>query len=91
MEQQPRPTVPQQVSTSQTVVRFLFRLALLSTFAAFGTQGFARTIAALLAMSAIFCSLVGAMRRDAIFGPTLTHWDEAAAYAVVGRIALSFS
>jgi hypothetical protein len=28
----------------------------------------------------------GAMRREAMFGPVLTHWDEAAAYAVIGRL-----
>jgi hypothetical protein len=30
--------------------------------------------------------LVGAMRREAMFGPVLTHWDEAAAYAVIGLL-----
>jgi hypothetical protein len=29
------------------------------------------------------------MRREAIFGPTLTHWDEAAVYAVAGHVARS--
>jgi hypothetical protein len=29
--------------------------------------------------------LVVAMRREAMFGPVLTPWDEAAAYAVIGR------
>jgi hypothetical protein len=31
------------------------------------------------------------MRREAMFGPVLTHWDEAAAYAVIGRLASAFS
>jgi hypothetical protein len=31
-----------------------------------------------------FCAVLGAMRREAMLGPVLTHWDEAAAYAVIG-------
>ena len=27
------------------------------------------------------------MRREQMFGPVLTHWDEAAAYAVLGHLA----
>jgi hypothetical protein len=81
-----RPTIPHQLSSSQVLLRFVFRLALLSTFASFGTQGFGTTFAALLTLSATFCAVVGAMRREAMFGPVLTHWDEAAAYAVIGRL-----
>jgi hypothetical protein len=83
----PRPTVSHQLSSSQVLLRFVFRLAVLSTFAIFGRQGFGTTFAALLALSAIFCAVVGAMRCEAMFGPVLTHWDEAAAYAVIGRLA----
>jgi hypothetical protein len=81
----PRPTISHQLS-SQVVLRFVFRLALLSAFAIFGTQGFGTTFAILLGLSAIFCAVVGAVRREAMFGPVLTHWDEAAAYAVIGRL-----
>jgi hypothetical protein len=38
-------------------------------------------------MSAIFCAVAGAMRREEMFGRALTHWDEAAAYAVLGHLA----
>jgi len=64
----------------------MFRLLLLSTFATFGTRGFGTTFAAVLASPATFCAVVGAMRREAMFGPGLTHWDEAATYAVIGRL-----
>jgi hypothetical protein len=83
---EPRPTIPHQFNSSQVILRFVFRIVLLSAFAAFGTQGFGMMFAALLALSAIFCAVVGAMRREAMFGPVLTHWDEAAAYAVIGRL-----
>lgn len=81
-----KPFVPPQFNTSQVIVRFMLRLALLSVFANLSTHGFEKSFAALLVMSAIFCVIVGAMRREAMFGPVLTHWDEAAAYAVVDRL-----
>ena len=71
--------------------RFALRLVLLSAFASLGTRGFGAAFAGLLALSAIFCVIVGAMRREAMFGPVLTHWDEAAAYAVIGRLASALS
>jgi hypothetical protein len=83
MEDQ-RPTIPHQLSSSQVLWRFVLRLLLLTAFATFSSQGFETTFAALLTLSATFCAVVGAMRREAIFGPVLTHWDEAAAYAVIG-------
>ena len=82
---QPRPTIPHQLNSSQVLFRFVFRLVLLSAFATFGGQGFGKTFATLLAMSAIFCAIVAAMRGEKIFGPVLTHWDEAATYAVLGH------
>ena len=85
MEDQ-RPTIPHQLSSSQVLWRFVLRLLLLNTYSTFGTQGFGTTLAALLTLSATFCAVVGAMRREAMFGPVLTHWDEAAAYAVIGRL-----
>jgi hypothetical protein len=83
MEDQ-RPTIPHQLSSSQVLWRFVLRLVLLSTFATFSTHGFGTTFAALLTLSAAFCAVLGAMRREAMLGPVLTHWDEAAAYAVIG-------
>jgi hypothetical protein len=77
---QPKSATPHQLNSSEVVFRFALRLALLSMFATFGAQGFARTFAALLALSVIFCVVMGTMRREALFGPMLTHWDEAAAY-----------
>jgi hypothetical protein len=69
----------------------VFRLFLLGIFATFGTQGFGTTFGALLELSAIFCVVVGAMRREAMFSPVLTHWDEAATYAVTGRLVTALS
>ena len=37
--EEPRPTIPHQLNSSQVLFRFLFRIVLLSAFATFGTQG----------------------------------------------------
>jgi hypothetical protein len=84
--QEPRPTIVHELDSRQVLFRFVFRLVLLSAFATFGTRGFVTAFSALLAMSAIFCAVAGAMRREEMFGPVLTHWDEAAAYAVLGNV-----
>jgi len=84
--QQPRPAIPYPLTSLRVLFRCGFRLAVLSVFANFATQGFGTTFSMLLAMSAIFCAIVGAMRREAIFGPVLTHWDEAATYATLSHL-----
>jgi hypothetical protein len=89
--EEPRPTIPHQLNSSRVLFRFACRLVLLGTFATIGSQGFTAAFATLLVLSAIFCAVTGAMRREAIFGPVLTHWDEAAAYAVIGHLASAFA
>jgi len=79
--------IPPQINSRQVLFRIVLRLVLLTTLAAFGSQGFGKTFAALLALSAVFCTVTGVMRREAIFGPALTHWDEAAVYAIFVHIA----
>ena len=69
----------------------MFRLLLLAGLAALSPNGFGSTFATLSALAAIFCAAAGTMRREPIFGLALTHWDEAAVYAVIGHFALSLS
>lgn len=83
---EPGPTFPYQLTSSQVLVRCGLRFILLSALATYG-DGFGATLATLLALSAVFCAMAGAMRREVIFGPVLTHWDEAAGYAAVGYLA----
>jgi hypothetical protein len=80
--QELRSTIPPQLNSRQALFRVIFRLVVLTALAALGSQGFWGTFAALLALSAVFCAVMGVMRREAIFGPALTHWDEAAVYAI---------
>jgi hypothetical protein len=88
---EPKRTIPHQLNSSQVLVRFVIRLALLTTFASFGTLGFGITLAAILVLSAVFCTAVAVMRQEAMFGPVLTHWDEAAACAVMGYLVTALT
>ena len=84
---QPKPPFFRQFNSSQVLLRFFFRLAVLCAFSTLGARGFAPAFAALSALSALFCGVVGAVRREVVFGPVLTNWDEAAAYLLLGRLA----
>lgn len=88
---QPRPTIAHAPDSRQVLFRFVFRLLLLIAFATFATRGLGTTFSALLAMLAIFCAVAGAMRREQVFGPALTHWDEVATYAVLAHLSAGLS
>ena len=77
------PGLPQDMRSTQVLARFALRIVILVIFASFGGVGFGRSIATLLWMSAIFSAVVGAIRREPLFGITLNHWDETAAYAAL--------
>jgi hypothetical protein len=74
---------PRELNPRQVLLRFGIRISILTVFAAFGSVGFGRSLAALLAMSAILCSVVAAVRREAVFSRSLNHWDEAVIYAAL--------
>jgi hypothetical protein len=82
------PDIPRELVSVQVLIRFLLRMVILSVFAALGSQGFAKTLESLLVLATFYCITVAAIRREAPFGPVLTHFDEAAAYAVVAGLAL---
>jgi hypothetical protein len=60
-------------------MRFCARMGVLLAFAAFGGIGFGKSLAALLAMSAILCAVLATARRETVFPHVLNHWDEAMA------------
>ena len=86
MPSQPRPASEPQ--THRTIARFLLRLFILVFFAAFSTNGFGETLVGMLALATIYCAVAAMVRREATFGPSLGHLDEAAGYAVVGLALL---
>jgi hypothetical protein len=81
------PDVPQQLGSAYVVTRFLLRVLILSVFATLGSQGFIKTFESLLVLAVFYCIFAAAVRREAAFGPVLTRLDEAAAYAVIARLA----
>jgi hypothetical protein len=85
------PDLPQQLRSAQVIVRFGLRMIILVVFATLGGIGFARSLVALLWMSAIFSAVVGAMRREPPFDKTLNHWDETVAYAALCCLASAFN
>ena len=73
------------------LVRFCLRMSILVVFAAFGSIGFGRSLAALLWMSIILCAVVGTLRREPPFGTVLNHWDETVAYAALFSLVSGFN
>ena len=65
------------------LIRFCLRMSILAVFAAFGSIGFGRSLAALLWMSTVLCAVIGIIRREPPFDKVLNHWDETAAYAAL--------
>jgi hypothetical protein len=55
-------------------------MTIVLVFAATGSLGFGKNLAALLWMSVIFSAVVGAVKRELPFDRVLNHWDETVAY-----------
>jgi hypothetical protein len=73
------------------LVRFCLRMITLVIFAALGSIGFGRSLAALLGMSIILSAVIGTMRREPPFGVALNHWDETVAYAALFSLVSSLT
>ena len=85
------PNLPQQLRSTQVIVRFGLRMIILAIFATFGSIGFGRSLVALLWMSTILSAVIGAMRREPPFDIVLNHWDETAAYAALFSLVSVFN
>jgi hypothetical protein len=71
------------LGSGRVIARFAVRVVLLAAFAAFGSIGFGRSLAALLWMSIVLCATVALLRREQLFGAVLNHWDECAAFGAL--------
>jgi hypothetical protein len=85
------PNLPQELRSTQVIVRFCLRMVILAVFAAFGSIGFVRSLAALLWMSIILSAVIGTMRREPPFPIILNYWDETVAYAALFSLVSSFN
>ena len=84
------PNLPQELRSTLVLARFTLRMVILLVFAAFGSIGFGRSLAALLWMAAILSAVVGAIRREPPFDKVLNHWDETLAYAALYCLVSGF-
>ena len=75
-----------RASSSRVLFRFGLRIIVLVSFASLGQQGYARALLALLLMSVGMCAAWAVMRREPLFGPALSNWDEAAAYGCLASL-----
>jgi hypothetical protein len=80
-----------ELSPYLVLIRFCMRIIILVTFAAFGTVGFGMSLAAMLAMAALLCTLVATIRRETMFSRAINHWDEALAYAALYFLLVSLN
>jgi hypothetical protein len=85
-----RPHLPQELKSTQVIVRFFLRMIVLVVFANFGDIGFGRSLAALLWMSSILSAIIGAMRREPQMDVVLNYWDEMVAYAALCCLVMGF-
>ena len=83
--------LPRQLTSTQVIVRFCLRIIILALFAAFGSIGFGRSLAALLWMSIVLSAVIGAVKREAPFDIALNHWDETVAYAAMFALVSTFN
>ena len=77
-----------QFGSAKVATRCALRSAAMGALAAFSSQGFAKSFVALIAICAMFCVLVAMVRREPMFGTTLTHWDECATYVALCFVVL---
>lgn len=72
----------------RAVFRFGLRLLILGTFALASNQPFWAVLTTLLIVAAGVSVLLAMLHREPVFGANLTHWDEAACYALLSRGAV---
>jgi len=82
----PNPGVPRGLISMHVLVRFFLRTVMLVFFGLASRHGFGPTFEGLLGFATLYCLLAATLRREALFGETLTHFDEAAAYAFLAGL-----
>jgi ABC-type uncharacterized transport system permease subunit len=81
------PDISRNLGSAQALTRFFLRFVILTIFAMLGSQAFGKTLESLLVLAVLYCVFSAAIRRETPFGPALTHFDEAAAYAIIACLA----
>jgi len=77
------PNHVRQITSGRVATRCGLRVAMVAALAYYSPHGFARTFVLLLAVCAGLAAIFATLRHEPVFGPTLTHWEESALYAVL--------
>jgi hypothetical protein len=77
-------------SSARVALRFCVRLAILAALAAIAHTGFRSSFPIFLIAGGAFCAVWAALHREQLFSSTLTHWDEAAVFVMLGKLAFRF-
>jgi len=80
----------QASKSTQVVVRFGLRVAVVVTFAALCGIGFTRGITVMLWMFTILSAVLATFDREEPLDVALNHWDETMAYAALCSLACTF-
>jgi hypothetical protein len=80
--------LPRRLESVRVLIRFALRAVIVALCALTGHEAYGKTLAGLLGFAAFYCALAGSFRRERPFGPVLTHFDEAAGYAIVSYATL---
>ncbi len=87
--QMPDPAVPsERFASLYVLLRFSMRALILALFASVSKQGFASALSGMLGLATFYCLFAATFRREAILSPVLTHFDEAAGYALIASLAV---
>ena len=85
----PGPTAPsERLASLYVVLRFSMRMLILALFASVSKQGFANALAGMLGLATFYCLFAATFRREPFLSPVLTHFDEAAGYALIASLAV---
>jgi hypothetical protein len=83
-------SLAQSPKSTEVMVRFGLRMAVITAFAVLGGIGFQRGLTVMLWMSAILGTVIAMFDREEPLSSVLNHWDEAMAYAALCCLACSF-
>jgi hypothetical protein len=75
-----------RLNSARVLFRFGLRPIVLLDFAMLGPHGYANALFALFIMCVVMCAAWAAIRREPLFGPALSNWDEAAAYGCLAAL-----
>lgn len=79
-----------ETKSIRVIGRFCLRMAIVATFAAFGSVGFTRSFTVLLWMCTIVSAVLAVIKREQWLGSSLNHWDEMTVYAALCCLLAGF-